>query len=51
LRKGAPRGFVPVAQVSVDETGSALRFRKADDVSRMTRKAPIGEAPPRRRGS
>lgn len=47
----ASRGFVPVAQVSVDGTWSALRFRKADEVSRMTRKAPIGEAPPRRRGA
>lgn len=45
------RGFLPVAQVSVDDTWSALRFRQADEVARVTRQRPIGDGAPRRRGS
>lgn len=43
------RGFIPVAQVSVDVTWSALRFRRADEVARLTRARPIGPGAPRQR--
>jgi hypothetical protein len=43
------RGFIPVAQVSVDGTWSALRFRRTSEVARVTRARPIGAGAPRQR--
>lgn len=42
------RGFVPVAQLAVNEDWSALRFRLAAEVRSLTRKTAIGAGVPRR---
>ncbi len=34
----AEAGFLPVAQVALDETWSALRFRRREEIPRLTRK-------------
>jgi hypothetical protein len=35
-------GFLPVAQVAVDATWSALRFRRREEIPTLTRKSPTG---------
>jgi hypothetical protein len=37
------RGFEPVRMVAIDEDWSAMRFRKADNIKRMTRSRAISE--------
>ena len=35
-------GFLPVAQVAIDGTWSALRFRRREEIPTLTRKSPTG---------
>ena len=35
-------GFLPVAQVAIDATWSALRFRRVEEIRNITRKSPSG---------
>jgi hypothetical protein len=35
-------GFLPVTQVAVDATWSALRFRRREEIATLTRKSPTG---------
>jgi hypothetical protein len=35
-------GFLPVAQVAVDGTWSALRFRRREEIPALTRRSPTG---------
>jgi hypothetical protein len=38
------RGLLPVAQVALDETWSALRFRRRHEIARLTRRSAGGAA-------
>lgn len=35
-------GFLPVTQVAIDDTWSALRFRRVEEIRSITRKSPSG---------
>jgi hypothetical protein len=41
----AKNKFVPVTQVAINETWSALRFKPIDQIQKMTRKTAIGQQP------
>lgn len=41
----AKNKFVPVTQVAIDETWSALRFKPVDQIPKLTRKTAIGQQP------
>jgi hypothetical protein len=41
----AKNKFVPVTQVAIDETWSALRFKAIDQIPKLTRKTAIGQKP------
>jgi Bacteriocin-protection, YdeI or OmpD-Associated len=41
----AKNKFVPVTQVAIDETWSALRFKPVDQIPKLTRKTAIGQRP------
>ena len=41
----AKNKFVPVTQVAIDETWSALRFKSIDQIKKLTRKTAIGQQP------
>jgi hypothetical protein len=43
--KLAKNKFVPVTQVAIDETWSALRFKPVDQIPKLTRKTAIGQQP------
>ncbi len=41
----AKNKFVPVTQVAIDETWSALRFKPVDQIPKLSRKTAIGQQP------